>query len=52
LQQARSQLRHLPCSLLGIIEIADRKGVGQYAGYYARDDGSGSQSRRGPTKRG
>ena len=52
LQQARSQLRHLPCSLLGIIEVADRKGVGQYAGYYARDDGNGSPARRGSTKRG
>jgi Mrp family chromosome partitioning ATPase/capsular polysaccharide biosynthesis protein len=42
LQQARAQLGHLPCALLGIIEIADRKGQGQYSGYYDHsDDGSG-----------
>ena len=42
LQQARAQLRHLPCALLGIIEIADRRGQGQYSGYYDHsDDGSG-----------
>jgi Mrp family chromosome partitioning ATPase/capsular polysaccharide biosynthesis protein len=42
LQQARAQLGHLPCTLLGIIEIADRKGQGQYSGYYDHsDDGSG-----------
>jgi Mrp family chromosome partitioning ATPase len=42
LQQARAQLGHLPCTLLGIIEVADRKGQGQYSGYYDHsDDGSG-----------
>jgi Mrp family chromosome partitioning ATPase/capsular polysaccharide biosynthesis protein len=48
LQQARSQLSHLPCALLGIIEIAARKGQGQYSGYYSHsDDGGASLRRRG-----
>lgn len=45
LQQARSQLGHLPCALLGIIEIADRKGQGQYSGYYSHSDDSGASLR-------
>ena len=46
LQQARSQLGHLPCALLGIIEVADRKGLGQYAGYYSHSDDGGASLRR------
>jgi len=46
LQQARSQLGHLPCALLGIIEVADRKGQGQYSGYYSHSDDSGASLRR------
>jgi Mrp family chromosome partitioning ATPase len=46
LQQARSQLGHLPCALLGIIEIAARKGQGQYSGYYSHSDDDGANLRR------
>lgn len=46
LQQARSQLRHLPCSLLGVIEVAERKGQGQYSGYYSHADEGGTAPRR------
>jgi len=49
LQQARAQLAHLPCHLLGIIEVAERKGHGYYAGYYAHsaDGGRAPLRRRG-----
>ena len=46
LQQARSQLGHLPCALLGVIEIAARKGQGQYSGYYSHSDDDGANLRR------
>ncbi|HEY5168851.1 MAG TPA: GNVR domain-containing protein [Thermoleophilia bacterium] len=42
LQQSRSQLGHLPCARLGIIEVADRKGQGQYSGYYSHSDDRGA----------
>ncbi len=42
LEQARSQLEHLPCRKLGIIEVVDRKSQGYYGGYYS--DGSRKSS--------
>ena len=49
LQQARAQLAHLPCHLLGIIEVAERKSHGYYAGYYSHsaDGGRAPLRRRG-----
>jgi Mrp family chromosome partitioning ATPase/capsular polysaccharide biosynthesis protein len=38
LEQAHSQLAHLPCPILGLIVVADRRGHGYY-GYYSREAG-------------
>ena len=47
LKQARSQLAHLSCRKLGIIEIADKKGHGYY-GYHAHyHDGGRVQPHKG-----
>jgi Mrp family chromosome partitioning ATPase len=46
LGQARSQLSHLPCRKLGIIEVAEREGRGYYGYYSHHDDGASSRRER------
>lgn len=45
LDQARSQLEHLPCRKLGIIEVTDKKASG-YHGYYSHQSGGGNPPSR------
>ena len=47
LEQARAQLLQLPCRLLGVIEIAERKGSGYYGGYYSHGDAGRLKRKRG-----
>ncbi len=44
LEQARVQLGHLPCRILGVVIVANKRGHGYY-GYYSAD-GAPSSSRR------
>jgi Mrp family chromosome partitioning ATPase len=37
LEQAHAQLSHLPCAILGLIVVADRKSHGYY-GYYTQEE--------------
>lgn len=48
LEQAHSQLGHLPCRKLGLIVVADRRDRGYY-GYYSREGGAAT---RAPRRRG
>jgi Mrp family chromosome partitioning ATPase/capsular polysaccharide biosynthesis protein len=49
LEQARVQLSHLPCRILGLVIVAHKRGRGYY-GYYAADGVSTSSRRRAPTR--
>jgi Mrp family chromosome partitioning ATPase len=49
LEQARVQLGHLPCRILGMVIVAQKRGRGYY-GYYAADGVPASSRRRVPTR--
>jgi Mrp family chromosome partitioning ATPase/capsular polysaccharide biosynthesis protein len=49
LEQARRQLSHLPCRILGLVVVSHRRGHG-YHGYYSADGGPNSNRRRVPNR--